>query len=68
MQKVAYTKGENPTDSALIIDAMDLLHSNHINAFCIVSSDSDYTGLALRIREEGMFIMGSAELTPPKRW
>ena len=65
-QKFAYTKGKNSTDSALIIDAMDLLHSNHINAFCIVSSDSDYTGLALRIREEGMFIMGIGRTHTPE--
>ena len=58
MQKFAYTQGKSSTDTALIIDAMDLLHSKKVDGFCIVSSDSDYTGLAHRIREEGLFIMG----------
>lgn len=48
MQKFAYTSGKNSTDTALIIDAMDLLHSKKVDGFCIVSSDSDYTGLAHR--------------------
>ena len=58
IQKFAYTQGKSSTDTALIIDAMDLLHSKQVDGFCIVSSDSDYTGLAHRIREEGLFIMG----------
>ena len=64
-QKFAYTTGKNSTDTALIIDAMDLLHSKKVNGFCIVSSDSDYTGLANRIREEGMFIMGIGKKQTP---
>ena len=65
IQKFAYTTGKNSTDSSLIIDAMDILHSNSVDGFCIVSSDSDYTGLAKRIREEGMFVMGiGRRLTP----
>ena len=58
--------GKNATDTFLIIDAMDLLHSGHIEGFCIVSSDSDFTGLAKRIREEGMFVMGVGKATTPK--
>jgi uncharacterized LabA/DUF88 family protein len=58
IQKFEYTLSKSSTDTALIIDAMDLLHTKAVNGFCIVSSDSDYTGLALRIREEGMKIMG----------
>ena len=65
VQKFAYTTGKNSTDSSLIIDAMDILHSNKIDGFCIVSSDSDYTGLAKRIREEGMFVMGIGEKKTP---
>lgn len=65
IQKFAYTKGKNSTDSSLIIDAMDILHDEVVNGFCIVSSDSDYTGLAKRIREEGVFVMGiGAKNTP----
>lgn len=58
IQKFSYTTGKNSTDSALIIDAMDILHSKIVDGFCIISSDSDYTGLAKRIREEGLFVMG----------
>lgn len=58
--------GKNATDTFLIIDAMDLLHSGHIEGFCIVSSDSDFTGLAKRIREEGMFVMGMGKATTPE--
>ncbi len=54
IQKFSYTTGKNSTDSSLIIDAMDILHSGSVDGFCIVSSDSDYTGLAKRIREEGL--------------
>jgi len=65
VQKFAYTTGKNSTDSALIIDAMDILHGKSIDGFCIVSSDSDYTGLAKRIREEGLFVMGIGEMKTP---
>jgi uncharacterized LabA/DUF88 family protein len=65
IQKFAYTTGKNSTDSSLIIDAMDILHEKNIDGFCIVSSDSDYTGLAKRIREEGVFVMGMGRKTTP---
>jgi hypothetical protein len=65
IQKFAYTTGKNSTDSSLIIDAMDILHSKKVGGFCIVSSDSDYTGLAKRIREEGVFMMGIGEKKTP---
>lgn len=65
IQKFAYTKGKGSSDTALIIDAMDLLHFKTVDSFCIVSSDSDYTGLAHRIREEGLDIIGvGKEHTP----
>lgn len=65
IQKFSYTTGKNSTDSSLIIDAMDVLHSRSVDGFCIVSSDSDYTGLAKRIREEGLFVMGIGRKTTP---
>lgn len=65
IQKFSYTSGKNSTDSALIIDAMDILHDGLVDGFCIVSSDSDYTGLAKRIREEGIFVMGIGEKKTP---
>ena len=65
VQQYSYTQGKNATDSAMIIDAMDILHSNKMDGFCIVSSDSDYTGLAKRIREEGLFVMGIGEKKTP---
>ena len=65
MQQFAYTKGKNSTDSALIIDAMDILHGELVDAFCIVSSDSDYTRLATRLRESGLFVMGVGEKKTP---
>ena len=65
IQKFSYTTGKNSTDSSLIIDAMDVLHSKSVDGFCIVSSDSDYTGLAKRIREEGLFVMGIGRKTTP---
>src|SRR6185312_9091004 len=65
IQKFSYTTGKNSTDSALIIDAMDILHARQVDGFCIVSSDSDYTGLAKRIREEGVFVMGIGEKKTP---
>ncbi len=66
VQKFSYTSGKNSTDGALIIDAMDILHGDKVDGFCIVSSDSDYTGLAKRIREEGIFMMGIGQKQTPK--
>ena len=65
IQKFSYTTGKNSTDSSLIIDAMDILHDKIVDGFAIVSSDSDYTGLAKRIREEGIFVMGIGEKKTP---
>lgn len=65
VQQFAYTKGKNSTDSALIIDAMDILHGDLVDAFCIVSSDSDYTRLATRLREAGLYVMGVGETKTP---
>ena len=66
IQQFRYTVGKNATDSAMIIDAMDLLHSNDVDGFGIVSSDSDYTRLATRIREEGLFVIGVGERKTPE--
>ncbi len=66
IQQFRYTVGKNATDSALIIDAMDILHSKLADGFCLVSSDSDYTRLATRIRETGFFVMGIGQLKTPK--
>lgn len=66
MQKFAYAYGKNSTDTALIIDAMDILHTNLVDGFCIVSSDSDYTGLAHRIREQGFYVMGIGRSHTPE--
>src|SRR5664280_1405862 len=66
VQQFRYTVGKNATDSAMIIDAMDLLHSAVVDGFCLVSSDSDYTRLATRIRETGVFVMGIGEKKTPK--
>lgn len=66
IQQYSYTTGKNATDAALIIDAMDILYSGNVEAFCIVSSDSDFTRLAARLRESGMFVIGMGEKkTPP---
>jgi uncharacterized LabA/DUF88 family protein len=65
MQQFAYTKGKNATDSAMIIDAMDLLYTSNFNGFCIVSSDSDFTKLASRIREAGLLVYGFGERKTP---
>src|SRR5688572_836204 len=65
IQNFSYTAGKNSTDSALIIDVMDILHDSLVDGFCIVSSDSDYTGLAKRIREDGVFVMGIGEKKTP---
>lgn len=66
IQQFAYTKGKNATDSSLIIDAMDLLYTQRFDGFCIVSSDSDFTRLAARIREEGLEVIGFGEQKTPK--
>lgn len=66
IQQFSYTQGKNATDSALIIDAMDLLHSGHVDGFCLVSSDSDFTRLAARIREQGLRAYGFGERKTPK--
>jgi hypothetical protein len=66
VQQFRYTIGKNATDSAMIIDAMDILHTNVVDGFCLVSSDSDYTRLATRIRETGIFVMGIGEKKTPK--
>ncbi len=66
IQQFRYTIGKNATDSAMIIDAMDILHSGVVDAFCLVSSDSDYTRLATRIRETGIFVMGIGAKKTPK--
>jgi len=65
IQQFRYTVGKNSTDSAMIIDAMDLLHSHNVSGFCIVASDSDYTRLATRIREDGLFVIGVGERKTP---
>jgi hypothetical protein len=66
VQQYGYTKGKNSTDSAMIIDAMDILYSGKVDGFCIVSSDSDFTRLATRLREAGMKVIGIGERkTPP---
>ncbi len=66
IQQFAYTKGKNATDSALIIDAMDLLYTRRFDGFCLVSSDSDFTRLAQRIREEGLAVYGFGERKTPE--
>ena len=66
IQQFAYTKGKNATDSSLIIDAMDLLYTRRFEGFCLVSSDSDFTRLAARIREEGLEVIGFGEQKTPK--
>jgi hypothetical protein len=66
VQQFAYTTGKNATDSTLIIDAMDLLYTRRFDGFCLISSDSDFTGLALRIREEGLTVLGFGEQKTPE--
>jgi uncharacterized LabA/DUF88 family protein len=66
MQQFRYTVGKNVTDSAMIIDAMDLLYTRRFDGFCLVSSDSDFTRLASRIREEGLLVYGFGEEKTPK--
>ncbi len=65
IQQFAYTKGKNATDSAMIIDAMDLLYTGNFSGFCIVTSDSDFTRLASRIRESGLLVYGFGEQKTP---
>jgi uncharacterized LabA/DUF88 family protein len=66
IQQFRYTIGKSSTDSALIIDAMDILYESTVHGFCLISSDSDYTRLATRIREKGLFVMGIGRTnTPP---
>lgn len=66
IQQFAYTSGKNATDSALIIDAMDVLHAGSVDGFCLVSSDSDFTRLATRIREAGLVVYGFGERKTPE--
>ena len=66
IQQFNYTTGKNATDSALIIDAMDLMYGGHLDGFCIVSSDSDFTRLAARIREQGLTVYGFGERKTPQ--
>jgi uncharacterized LabA/DUF88 family protein len=65
IQQYSYTTGKNSSDSALIIDAMDILYSGKVDGFCIVSSDSDFTRLAIRLREAGMKVFGIGEMKTP---
>ncbi|MEA1784993.1 NYN domain-containing protein [Arenibacter sp. GZD96] len=65
IQQYSYTTGKNATDSAMIIDAMDILYSEKVNGFCLVSSDSDFTKLATRLREAGMQVFGIGEKKTP---
>lgn len=66
IQQFRYTSGKNATDAALIIDAMDLLHGGKVDAFCLVSSDSDFTRLATRVREAGLAVYGFGEKKTPQ--
>ncbi len=66
VQQFAYTTGKNATDAAMVIDAMDLLYSGRLDGFCLVSSDSDFTRLAARLRESGMTVYGFGERKTPK--
>jgi hypothetical protein len=66
IQQYSYTQGKNATDSAMIIDAMDILHSQKVDGFCLVSSDSDFTRLAIRLRESGMLVIGIGQKKTPR--
>ncbi len=66
VQQFAYTTGKNATDSSMIIDAMDLLYTRRFDGFCLVTSDSDFTGLAVRLKEEGLRVFGFGEQKTPK--
>ncbi len=65
VQQYSYTSGKNATDSAMIIDAMDILYSGNVEGFCLVTSDSDFTRLAARLREAGMDVVGMGEVKTP---
>lgn len=65
IQQFAYTTGKNSTDSAMIIDAMDLFYAGNLDGFCLVSSDSDFTRLASRLKESGKFVYGFGEKKTP---
>jgi hypothetical protein len=65
VQQFAYSTGKNSTDSTLIIDAMDLLYTRKFDGFCLITSDSDFTGLAMRLREEGLMVFGFGEKKTP---
>ena len=65
VQQFAYSTGKNATDSTLIIDAMDLLYTRKFDGFCLITSDSDFTGLAMRLREEGLTVLGFGEEKTP---
>lgn len=64
VQQYAYTTGKNATDSAMIIDAMDILYTQKVDGFCLASSDSDFTKLAARLREAGMVVIGMGKSKP----
>lgn len=66
VQQFAYTTGKNATDSTMIIDAMDILYGGNVDAFCLATSDSDFTRLAARLKESGMFVIGAGEKKTPK--
>ncbi|MBD9201603.1 MAG: NYN domain-containing protein, partial [Eubacterium ventriosum] len=66
IQQFSYTQGKNSTDSAMIIDAMDMLYTSELEGFCLVSSDSDFTRLASRLRESGMEVIGMGEEKTPR--
>jgi hypothetical protein len=66
VQQFAYTSGKNATDSTLIIDAMDLLYTRKFDGFCLITSDSDFTGLVMRLREEGLTVLGFGEKKTPE--
>lgn len=65
IQQFSYTTGKNSTDMAMVIDAMDLLYQNKVNGFCLVTSDSDFTRLAMRLREENKYVLGMGESKAP---
>ncbi len=65
VQQFSYTQGKNATDSAMIIDAMDILYAENVDGFCLVTSDSDFTRLALRLRESALYVLGMGEQKTP---
>jgi uncharacterized protein (TIGR00288 family) len=66
VQQFSYTTGKNSTDSAMIIDAMDLLYTENLDGYCVVSSDSDFTRIAMRLREDGKLVLGFGQRKTPK--